>query len=178
MARPSERLNVEWRLAEMREEGGPRTHCRAQLLPRGDISRNRSAKGWKCHTAPDCHWRIGLLHPMPKKNERTLRSGPMSGRPSPVLRSPRPRCAAGSIQGTAPVRWPDRKIRVAPSSQELAYASASKDFRRLPRLRTTVSSHCKPSSRADLQPRDSKALIWRKSVELFDARNWRIAPFR
>src|ERR1700675_2766804 len=52
----------------------------------------------------------------------------MLGRPSHVLRPLQPRCAAGSIRGTAPARWPGCKIRPAPSSQGLTYASASKDF--------------------------------------------------
>src|ERR1700688_4199492 len=40
----------------------PAQHCRALLLPRGDVSGTRSAKEEKCHTTPDGHWRIGLLH--------------------------------------------------------------------------------------------------------------------
>jgi hypothetical protein len=112
----------------MGEQGGPRRHCRAFLLPRAALSRTRSVKGWKCHTTPVGRWRIPLLHPMPWKNDCTLRRGPMLGRPSHVSRPLQPRCAAGSIRGTAPARWPDRKIRRALSSQGLTYASASKDF--------------------------------------------------
>src|ERR1700730_7894449 len=112
----------------MVEQGGSRRHCRAFLLPRAAPSRTRSAKGWKCHTTPVGRWRIPLLHPTPWKNDCTLRRGPMLGRLSHVLRPLQLRCAAGSIRGTAPARWPDCKIRPALSSQGLTYASASKDF--------------------------------------------------
>jgi len=104
----------------MDEPGGLRRHCRGLLLRRGDIFRTRSAKRQKSRTTRDGRWRIGLLHPMPSKDDYTPRSAPTSGRLSSVSRHLQPRCAAGSIQGTAPARWPDCKIRLARSSQGLA----------------------------------------------------------
>ena len=127
----------------MGEEGGPRRRCRELLRPRGDIPRARSRRGWKCHTTRDGHLRIGLLHPMPWKHDCVPRSAPTPERPSSALRPLRPRCASGSIPGTAPARWPDWQIRLALSSQGLAYVPACRiSSHRLPATeRAIVSAH-------------------------------------
>src|SRR5215510_16517285 len=109
----------------MGEEGGPRKHCRDPLLPRGDTVRTRSTKGLKCDTTRDCHLRIALLRPMPPTNECTYSIAPTRERSSTVLGPLEPRCAAGSIPGTAPARWPECRIRAALCSQGLAYGFAS-----------------------------------------------------
>ena len=127
-------VNVAGLRLDMGEEDGSCRHCRALSLPRGDACRSRPAKPWKCRTARDGRWHTEPNRAMPWKSGCMPRSDPVSQRPSLVSTLPRPRCAAASIPGTAPVRHSERKIPPAPSSQGLSHASASWDFtERLPR---------------------------------------------
>src|SRR5262249_46346527 len=68
--------------------------------------------GAPCHRQTNVHI-AALRRPMPPTNECTYSSAPTRERSSTVLGPLGPRCAAGSIPGAAPARWPECRIRAA-----------------------------------------------------------------